>query len=133
MRTIDISSSIFQPLEYAIQHKIIPALTGQAASSPEVRKLLSLPAHRGSFNIVNPVEIAERQLNASKAMTAPLKKMITEQSEQFIKPQLQSVKSSLCRENSQHNVVKAEQVKGEIPVTLQRAVDLGSEKGHPHG
>ena len=84
----------------------------------------------GGLNIVNPVELAERQLSASKVMTAPLK-MIIEQSEQFNKPQLQSVKSSLHREKCQFNAAKAaaEQVKREIPATLQRAMDLGSEKG----
>ena len=129
MRTINISSSIFQPLEEVIHHKFIPALTGQASSSPEVRKLMSLPTCHGGLNIVNPVELAERQLSASKVMTAPLKKMIIEQSEQFNKPQLQSVKSSLHREKCQFNAAKAEQVKREIPATLQRAMDLGSEKG----
>ena len=129
MRTINISSSIFQPLEEVIHHKFIPALTGQASSSPEVRKLMSLPTCHGGLNIVNPVELAERQLSASKVMTASLKKMIIEQSEQFNKPQLQSVKSSLHREKCQFNAAKAEQVKREIPATLQRAMDLGSEKG----
>ena len=128
MRTINISSSIFQPLEEVIHHKFIPALTGQASSSSEVRKLMSLPTCHGGLNIVNPVELAERQLSASKVMTAPLK-MIIEQSEQFNKPQLQSVKSSLHREKCQFNAAKAEQVKREIPATLQRAMDLGSEKG----
>ena len=129
MRTINISSSIFQPLEDAIHHQLIPVLTGQVSSSPEVRKLLSLPTRLGGLNIVNPVEIAESQLRASKAITAPLKKMIVEQSEQFTKPQLQSVKSALHREKCQANTAKAEQVKGEISSTLQRAMDLGTEKG----
>ena len=98
MRTIDVSSSIFQPLEDAIHHQFIPALTGQVSSSPEVRKLLSLPNYLGGLNIVNPVEIAESELMASKTITTPLTKMIIEQSEQFTKPQLQSVKSALHRE-----------------------------------
>ena len=129
MRTINISSSIFQPLEDAIHHQLIPVLTGQVFSSPEVRKFLSLPTRLGGLNIVNPVEIAESQLRTSKAITAPLKKMIVEQSEQFTKPQLQSVKSALHREKCQANTAKAEQVKGEISSTLQREMDLGTEKG----
>ena len=44
---------------------------------------------------MSPVEIAERQLNVSRAMTTPLKKMIIEQYKKFTKLQLQSVKSSL--------------------------------------
>ena len=129
MRTIDISSSIFQPLEDVIHHQFISALTGQASSSLEVRKLLSLPTRLGGLNFVNPVEIAESTLKASKAITTPLKKMITKQSDQFTKPQLQSVKSALHWEKCQTNAAKAEQVKGAIPATLQRAMDLGTEKG----
>ena len=129
MRTINISSSIFQPLEDAIHRQLIPVLTDQVSSSPELRKLLSLPTRLGGLNIVHPVEIAESQLRASKAITAPLKKMIIEQSEQFTKPQLQSVKSALHREKYQANTAKAEQVKGEISSTLQRVMDLGTEKG----
>ena len=79
MRTIDISSSVFQPIEEAIHHQLIPALTGQVSSSSEVRKLLSLPARLGGLNIANPVEIAESQQRASKAITSPLKNMIVEQ------------------------------------------------------
>ena len=86
MRTIDISSSIFQTLEDAIHRQFIPALTGQIPSSPEVRKLLSLPNRLGGLNIVNPVKIAESQLMASKTITTPLTKMIIEQSEQSLSP-----------------------------------------------
>ena len=75
MRTIDINSSIFQPLEDVTHLKFIPALTGQVSSSPEVRKLLSLLSHLGGLNLVNPVEIAESQL---RTITTPLKKMIIE-------------------------------------------------------
>ena len=89
---------IFMARHPAIHHQFIPALTGQVSSSPEVRKLLSLPNRLGGLNIVNPVEIAESQLMASKTITTPLMKMIIEQSEQFTKPQLQSVKSALHRE-----------------------------------
>ena len=129
MRTVDISSSVFQPLEDAIHHQLIPALTGQVSSSPEVRKLLSLPTRLGGLNIANPVEIAESQQRASKAITAPLQKMIVEQSHQFIKPQLQSVKSVLHHERHQNDAAKAEQVKEKIPASLHRAMELGNEKG----
>ena len=73
--------------------------------------------------------MVESQQRASKAINAPLKEMIVEQSRQFIKPQLQSVKSALHRERCQIDAAKAEQVKEEIPATLCRAIELGSEKG----
>ena len=54
---------------------------------------------------------------------------IIERSEQFTKPQLQSVKSALHWEKCLANAAKAEQIKGEISATLQRAMELGTEKG----
>ena len=59
MRTLDVDSSIFQPLEDTIQMQFIPALTGHMPTSPEVRGLLSLPARLGGMNITNPTEIVD--------------------------------------------------------------------------
>ena len=86
MRTLDVDSSIFQPLEDIIQMQFIPALTGHMPTSPEVRGLLSLPARLGGMNISNPTEIVDHQRRASEAITAPLKKMIVERSKEFTKP-----------------------------------------------
>ena len=46
MRTIDVNDST---PEDAIHHQVIPGLTGQAFSSPGVRKLLSLPTLMQDF------------------------------------------------------------------------------------
>ena len=80
MKTIDFGGPSFQPLEDAIHHQFIPVVTGQTPSTPEVRQLLSLPSRLGGLNIVNPVELAEWQIRASKAITTPLKKMTVDQS-----------------------------------------------------
>ena len=39
-------------IEEAIYEKLIPALTGRGQSSPEERKLLSLPRRYGGLNII---------------------------------------------------------------------------------
>ena len=54
--------------------------------------------------------------------------MIIEQSDQFTKPQLQWGKLALYQEKCQTNAAKDEHVKGEISATLQRAMDLGTDK-----
>ena len=108
MRTVDVSASIFQP---TIHNWYFPALTGQTSSSPEVRKLLSLPTCLCGLNIVNPVEMLQWQFKASQTMTIPAKIMIAEQSEQFAKPQLQPIKSNLRRERSQAIAAKVDQLK----------------------
>ena len=66
MGTVDVSTSLFQPLEDAICYRYVPTLTGQTSSSPVVRTLLSLPTHIGRLHIVNPMEIVEWQFKASE-------------------------------------------------------------------
>ena len=107
----------------------VPALTGQTSSSPEVRKLSSLPTRLGGLNIVNPVEMSEWQFKASQTMTVPAKKMIVEQSEKFAKLQLQLIKSNLHREKSQAIDAKVDQLKQDLSDSLQGAMNLASEKG----
>lgn len=81
MRTIDINSTIIQPLKDAIHHQFIPVLTSQASSSPGVENPLPPPTQLGGLNIVYTIEKAESRLKASKAITTLLKRI--EQSEQF--------------------------------------------------
>ena len=67
MRTVDNVSKVFQPIEDIITEKFIPALTGRSHCSSEERKLLSLPTRYGGLNIINPVEEASIQLDASRS------------------------------------------------------------------
>ena len=128
MRTIDIKSSIFQPLEDVTHLKFIPALTSQVSSSPEMRKLLFLPFRLGGLNIIiNQVEIAESQLEQSPHHWRWLSNSQTTSSSE--PSQLQAVKSALHWEKCQTNDAKAEQVKGKISATLQNVMmDLNTEK-----
>ena len=122
-------SAAFQPLEDAIHQQFIPALTGHAPCSTEMRRLLSLPTRNGGLNIVN---IAERQMNASKAITTvtPLKEMIMHRPKRLIhKTQLKLIKAQLLCEKCQHTEATVQEVREQIPAPLQRAMDLGSEKG----
>jgi hypothetical protein len=85
MRTVDNVGKLIQPIEDIITEKLVPALTGRSHCSIEERKLLSLPTRYGGLNIVNPVEEASLQLDASRKITEPLKKMIIEQSDSLQK------------------------------------------------
>ena len=93
MRTVDNVGKLFQPIEDIITEKLIPALTGRSHCSIEERKLLSLPTRYGGLNIVNPVEEASLQLDASRKITEPLKKMIIEQSDSYRNPDLCGIKA----------------------------------------
>ena len=127
MRTIDTESAAFQPLEDAICQQFIPTLTGHAPCSIEMRRLLSLPTHNGGLNIVNPVDIAERQVNASKAITTISEEMIIDQTDSFIKPQLKSIKAQLLQEKGQHTEATVQEVREQLPAPLH-VESNGSQK-----
>ena len=131
MRTIDDISVLFEPLEAAIHQKLIPALTGRDVCSPDERKLLSLPARHGGLNIINPVNVANVEFNASKSISAPLTEMIVQQTtpDAFEKPSLQSVKAAVKQQKGEQLENEITEVKEQLSPSLQRAMELASEKG----
>ena len=126
---MDNVGKLFQPIEDIITEKLIPALTGRSHCSIEERKLLSLPTRYGGLNIVNPVEEVSLQLDASRKITVPLKKMIIELSDSYRKPDLCEVKAKLRQQKANHNASKAKIIRESLPATKQRTMDLLNEKG----
>ena len=86
MRTIDNVDKFFQPIEDAINDKLIPALTGRDQCSSEERKLLALITRYGGLNIINPVAAADIQFDVSQKIAEPLKEMIITQTKSYRKP-----------------------------------------------
>ena len=60
MRSVVDMSSILQPIEDAIHHRVIPAVTGKQNISDAERRLFSLPTTMGGLGIGIPVELAEQ-------------------------------------------------------------------------
>ena len=54
-RTIPNIAYLLDPVEQAIHHKLLPALTGRSAISDLERELFSLSCCLGGMNIVNPL------------------------------------------------------------------------------
>ena len=59
MRTVPHIGHLFQPLEEAIQHNLIPTLTEETAISDLERNFLELPIRLGGLGIVNPTNTAD--------------------------------------------------------------------------
>ena len=76
MRTIPDIAPLLAPLEEVVRLRLIPALTDYASYSPILRDLLSLPCRLGGVGIVNPMDIADSQFDASVRVTASLKESI---------------------------------------------------------
>jgi hypothetical protein len=79
--------------------------------------LLSLPTRYGGLNIVNPVEEASLQLDASRKITEPLKKMIIEQSDSYRKPDLCEIRAKLRQQKANHHASQAKIIRESLPRT----------------
>ena len=77
-RTVPGISHLFQPLEDAIRHSLIPAICGREVSDLE-RRLLAIPYRYGGLGIQNPVNMANREYDASIKITDSLTTLICEQ------------------------------------------------------
>ena len=129
MRTVDNIENLLQPIEEILTEKLIPTLTGRSHYSVAERKLLSLPTRYGGLNIINPVEEARLQFEASKKITEPLKQMIIGQTSSYRKPDLCEIKAKIRREKAENHANKANDVREMLPTTKQRSMDLLNEKG----
>ena len=82
-RTEPNCSRLLQPLEDAIQLRLIPAISGRPPSSTVERELLALPTKMGGLGLSNPTVNADFEFNASKKVTAPLVQLTMKQSRAF--------------------------------------------------
>ena len=80
MQTVPDIEELLHPLEDAIWHQFLPAITGKQALNDTDRDLLSLPARSGGLGIMNPTNTASQQFGASKKVTEPLVSIIHQQS-----------------------------------------------------
>ena len=71
-RVVPDVSDIFQPLEDAVYHMFLPALTGRPEPGKTERELLSLAARYGGLGLINPSEVAPKEFVASQHFTSSL-------------------------------------------------------------
>ena len=72
-------SDLLQPLEDAIRHHLISALTGRAGITDLERELLALPTRSGGLGIPNPAKTSQEKFVNSEWISAPLMALILQQ------------------------------------------------------
>ena len=134
MRSMPGIEGLLQPLEDAIRHHLLPAITGRTVITEDERKLLALPVRHGGLGIAIPSEMASNQFGASSTITEPLVSRICQQpyetSDEYDvnTSQIQLRKEvSRCRRMNQQE--EASNLKESISTTLQKSMDLAAEKG----
>ena len=125
-------SELLQPLEAAIMSTFFPALTGQSPPGELIHKLLSLPIHMhaGGLSLVNPIDASVEQHHTPKLISAPLVNRVIDQSLSLegchLSQHLKSI-ARLKKQSQQREVAK--NLQAQLPVAVQRYVELSQEKG----
>ena len=136
LRTVPDIADFLQPLKDAIRSKFIPALTGRECVNDAERDLFALLALLGGLGLNNPVKTCNHEFTLSVDVTAPLATLILLQQPDLTPDTIymymydqQRAKARTRKTRRQHQSNTAIELKAQLPHHLQRAMELGSEKG----
>ncbi|CAH3180463.1 unnamed protein product, partial [Porites lobata] len=129
LRTLPDIQDLLEPLEDAISHMLIPAITERKCTQLD-RNILALPVRLGGLGLGNPSLEARREYASSVKVTKPLVEQIVSQSHQLPEDSLTKLAQQEVRsERSKELEHRAERIKEMAPRKTQRALDLATEKG----
>ena len=132
MRTISDISTILRPLEQAIKHKLIPALTEGRQCTSDERLLLSLPVRLGGMGLINPCKISDAEYEASKHATTSLTQAIIRQQvdlpENFTS-ETKNAKAEIRQRRRADQKQTLEQLKLRMTSDQVRTNEINCEKG----
>lgn len=131
-RTIPEIGDLLGPLEDALRHRFLTALTGRTAICDSERDLMALPVRLGGMGICNPTKQAIYQHSTSEQITAPLVALILLQSHalpaELLNTQKQA-RSEARKARHQLQVVERDRLQDCLPASMRRALEVSSEKG----
>ena len=115
-----------------IRTQLFPCLTGQNPPNDSFRELLTLPPSLGGLSLINPIDSASQQYQASCQITSPLVNNIHHQSmagytdsdnaQQKAKANVKKRKLYMLQDKTTNLMTR-------LPPSLQRCVQLSQEKG----
>ena len=130
-RTTKDISTLLQPVEDVIRHKVIPAIIGKQAISDADRELFALPVKLGGLGIPILSDIASRESANSTVMTEPLVKSIMRMTDESdnIKAQQMNARKQVRETNKQRDKAKMEETLSSLNDTTRKAALMAQEKG----
>ena len=130
MRTNANIAELFTPIEDALRYTFLPAMTGRKAISDAERELLALPCRLGGLGITIPNRVATAQYQSSTEITAPIVHQIIQQKYVYngqVQFEHKKIKSEAKNRKRLVRIEEANNI--QLPKHLERAKELGSEKG----
>ncbi len=130
MRTVPGTDHLLQPLEEAIRHQFLPAVTGRQGITDLERDLLAV--RHGGLGVMIPTRNANNQFKACTEVTSPLVELIRQRNPNY--PELSQLeqrqrKFALRIRNRRETTKEAELLKPKLSGAGQRAMEQASEKG----
>jgi len=129
MRTVPGTDILLQPLEEAIRHQFLPAVTGRQGITDLERDLLAPPVRHGGLGVLVPTRNANNQFKACTELTAPLVELIRQRNPNDPKLKQRQTKFALHIRNRRETTKEAELLKSKLSGAGQKAVEQASEKG----
>ena len=132
MRTAPGIQALLQPLEEAIRHQFLPAMSGRQGISNLERDLFALPARHGGLGIQIPARNAINQFKVCRKVTAPLVNLILQRNPTYPMSSQQEqrhMKIALHTGNRRETTKEAELLNPKLSGAGQRAMEQASEKG----
>ena len=99
MRTAPCTDLLLQPLEEAIRHQFLPAVTGRQGITDQERELLALPVRHGGLGVAIPTRNAKNQFKACLAVTAPLVEIICQRNPSY--PTARAEANKVCNSHKE--------------------------------
>ena len=132
MRTTPHISHHLLPLETIIQTELLPMLIGVAPPGDLIRDILALPARFGGISVPNPSKTSHKEYASSLLISEPLRDLILSKNPSYPIDAITKnarLKKETHRLNRSTILSEAADLKGKLNDTLQRAMELASEKG----
>ena len=133
-RTTENAAVQFSTLEDVIRNTFIPKLTGRSPPGKEIRSLLALPARLGGLGLINPCIALGQEFQRSREACMPLTSLIEQQKLSLEEAchLVARTRSALSAARQKALLEEAACLKPTLPESIQRAMDVFSEKGASH-
>ena len=130
-RTVSGIGHLFAPLESCIRDEFIPKIVGRQVSESE-RDLFALPLRFGGLGIQNPTKSADREFEASVAITNDLTNLILQQNQdisQLNSARVKEIKKGMRQIRERQYQEELDRILNEGGNCLKKVIDAATEKG----
>ena len=131
LRTINNIKPQLEPLEKVIREELIPTLTNRRNITDVERKVLELPPRMGGLGIVDPRDIAEREYENSRKLTASVRGHIVEQNKhgEVDNEEVRKLRYLISRAREMRQKEKMQDLDSQLADDMKRRIASAQEVG----